>query len=231
MATPKPPKSLGGKPETHYYREMDAWSQSKDVQIAAAQKAIANPPPVTVLGSPATGGDLTLSGNLTANTILSGSVKIFDPDVSHAARKLMLHASAFRNRTDDYITIGNFVQMVAGEASPELTSASGAPSEPVWACIPLSIGDRILEVDLYVRGAAPASNVVTLKVWKQDLTTLAAPSQLGATLTSVNTATAQTLARTGLTEVVADGFGYFLSALITTGTPGIRGARVIYDRP
>ena len=165
---------------------------------------------------------------------LQNGLSTTDPDVRHGTRNLMLHHALFTSRTQDYITVGNYVQPEnAADGNRKQNANSGAPSNPLWCCIPLSVGDRILEVDLYVEGVAGVTG--NLKVWKFDMAVAAiagTATQLGATVTSASATTVQTLARTGLTEVVADGFGYFISATLGANLAySVRGARVLFDRP
>ena len=165
---------------------------------------------------------------------IEGPLSTSDADVRHGTRKLMLHHASFTSRTQDYITIGNYVQPEnATDGNRKQNANSGAPSNPLWCAIPLSVGDRILEIDLYVEGVAGVTG--NLKVWKFDMAAAAiagTATQLGATVTSASATTVQTLARTGLTEVVADGFGYFISATLGANLAySVRGARILFDRP
>lgn len=221
MARSKPPKSLAGKPEPNWFRLMDQWTQGKDADIQSLQAQVSGAVTLAAVQALLAGGTAPIFGT---------QVQTAEADIRHGQRKLMLPAVMFQSRTNDYVTLNNFPQPENVEGARHISAAGASPC-PVWCPIPLTVGDRIVEVDVYVDGNVSGTPV--LKVWKLLMTaaTGTAATQIGATITGTNTATIQTLARTGLTETIADATEYWLSCALGGGTEAVRGGRVIFDRP
>jgi hypothetical protein len=189
------------------------------------------PPPIAPGGRPEVNYHRNLNQHLLDQDARVTALEAASSAGTPAVKKLMIHASAFMNALSDFITFANYVQAQNVEGSRFLASGSNTPSRPIWACIPLSVGDIIKQVDLYVLGAAAGTGHV-LKCWKYDMTSAAATAaiQLGTTQTSAASATPQTLSNPlGSGEVVADGFSYFLSVTLNGDlSSSVRGARIQY---
>lgn len=118
---------------------MDLWSQQQDRDLKAVKEAVATP--ATALGSPATGGSLTLSGVLTAATVVTG-----DPDVSHGIVTLRYGARLAQivSGAPAY-TGGNSVNTgwIAVVANDTLRFDFGGFKD----------GDRLIEISVYAKGS------------------------------------------------------------------------------
>lgn len=148
---------------------------------------------------------------------------------AHADRQLELHPAEFRN-----------VGAVTGTTNWNLSATAGASllSHPTAvagvlarAAIPLTVGDRIHAVDVFVRGDVTVA--FSIKAWKADAAGVI--TQLGATQTTAIAASDQILTIPGLTEVIASGSAYCIEAVpnaaAAAATAGIRVVRITYDRP
>lgn len=250
--TTAPPTVVNGQPKSSF------WTGLAKYFSEVSQRLQSPLPPVTELGDPAAGGTLNLSGTLSAavaaitgalsagsvaaaSAIFSGalsaaSVATAEGDIRHGQRKLMLAAVAFTGRAQDFTTIANFVQNRTGSSNNGSTrsrvTGSTSPSNISAAGIPLSVGDRIISIDVYCLGTT--TRAPSMSVWKNLMTAAAVSTQIGTTHTGAATATQQKLSQTGLTEVIADETEYwieFLHSGSALAADDLYGARIIYDRP
>lgn len=211
-----PPTTIGGKPTKNYYTGLATNLDEINRRLAAPI------PPVTALGTPATGGALTLSGALSA-----ASVATAEADVRHGARSLLIHASSILPSIPNTSPSSNNMFSYSGGAVNHPGSSNSATA---GMPINLLIGDRITALGVYVTGNV--GGTWTAKLFK--ITNTGTTTQIGSTMTVAALATDQTLTISGLSETCVDATFYYVEWTANTiGLAGARiyGAKVIYDRP
>lgn len=224
------PTTVGGKPGGvgYYQRAASFFSEIK--------QRLENPiPAVTLLGSPASGGILNLSGAFSAaSAIIAGalsaaSLTTAEGDVRHGDRTLIVPSAmlAMSSATTSAPTIGSAAISAIVATWGGFTGAGAFAYFP----IPLCAGDRIKAVTVYANVVSTAGK--TVKVFKSGaVDTSGSTTQIGSTATFTTTTGIQSVLISGLTEVLAIGQQYWIEVgFSTAGTYRIGWAEITYDHP
>lgn len=171
MATPKPPKSLGGRPEPNWFREMDAWSQDKDQQqaTATAQIAAANAQLATVPAQITAG--LVAVTNATL-ALYGSSVRTPEADIRHGTCTIHKGPASGRPAVGAPTYTGG-ATAISGWQS---TAAADAIDFDIDD---LKVGDRLLTAFMYGTAAVGVQ-------WSGTLSTLNLVTGANAVLGTVN---------------------------------------------
>lgn len=177
-------------------------------------------PPPTVLGSPCTGVQLTLTGALAGLSVATA-----DPDVKHGVATEEFAASDFLPITNGG---GSVISTAPGLALGGWTTT--ALTLDFYYRLPLKVGDRLQSLTVNVFGNVGATWAITL----QDVTqTTGAAVAVGAVATSAAAATNQPLAPVFAAFVAAAGHAYWVRARMSSSVAGLmlRGGNFTWDRP
>lgn len=177
-------------------------------------------PPPTVLGSPCTGVQLTLTGALAGLSVATA-----DPDIKHGTATEEFAGSDFLPITNGG---GSVISTAPGLALNGWTTV--ATTLDFYYRLPLKVGDRLQGLTVNVHGGTGATFAVTL----QDVTqTTGAAVGVGSTATSALTATDQALTPVFTAFVAAAGHTYWVRARMSSSSAGLilRGGNFTADRP
>lgn len=229
----QPPRAVDALRGAKFEQQDARWKQVVQERLQKALPA----PDLTTFGDITTGaiaaagaitapslvatGDITAGDDLIATDNVSGaSVTTPEADIRHGDRTVMIHASAFQKNTASnptYLT-----------ATAKWVSVSGGVVL-VHASLSLAVGDRVKQIVAYVQPNT-ASGEVRLRFFK--MSSAAALTQVGGTITSTTGTTPEALTLGSLTETIATATGYYVEIeLESLSVSQFFFVAVTYDRP
>lgn len=207
----KRPTTVGGQATDNWHTQDGKW---RDEITERVQTPL---PPVTVLGSPASGVALSLSGAFSAASVLTP-----EADIRHGTR--VVHFGPVSGRP----SVG--APVFTGGATVNTGWASVAAADAVeFSLDPFAVGDRILQVFCY--GTATAAQQWSATFYTLNMLTGAATA-LGTVLSTVGAVRRFRQVFNGTFTIANDNSCLLLEwTSVAAGGMSVYGVEVLFDRP